>query len=144
VAKKIVKIESKLTEGFKIEVNAGNHSLIIDQPKDSGGKDAGANPLEYFLAGLAGCMLTMGKMVAAKKRIKINEVRVEVAGELDLDGLMGINPNIRSGFQQITVKAHLDANISPEEKQKFLEEIERLCPAADSLFNSTKINLEIA
>ncbi len=144
MGKKIVKIESKLVEGFKIEVKAGNHIIVVDQPSAAGGSDAGANPLEYFLTALAGCMITLGKMVAAKKRIKINDFKVEISGELDPDGLMGKNPEIRSGFQTITIKAHLDADISDSEKKEFFEEVEKRCPVADNLINNTSIKLEIA
>ncbi len=49
MAKKIVKISAVQGSDFKMIATAGNHELVIDQPTDFGGGDAGPNPLEYSL-----------------------------------------------------------------------------------------------
>lgn len=143
MAKKNVKVNLELLENFKIESAAGNHKMIVDQPANGGGSDAGPNPLEYFLTGLGACMLTMGRMAAKRRRIELRSFSIEIDGVLDLDGLMGKDPSKRTGFEDIQIKAFIDADISDEEKMAFLEEIEKSCPAADNVMNQSKISLKL-
>ncbi len=143
MAKKSVKVNLDLLEKFKIEAVAGNHKVIVDQPANAGGEDAGPNPLEYFLFGLGACILTIGRMAAKQKRIELKSFSVELEGVLDLDGLMGKDSSKRPGFEEIKVHAKLDADISDEEKMAFLEEVEKRCPVADNIMQPSKITLHL-
>lgn len=142
--KKTVKVSAKTKEGFKIVADAGKHQLIIDQPEYNGGTDSGASPLEYMLSAVAGCMMQMAVMMGKMQRIKISSFSVDIEGTVDIDGIMGKDPSKRSGFEEIIVKANLDADISNEEKLKFLEMVEKSCPVAETILNGTTIKLELA
>ncbi|GAB4281425.1 MAG: OsmC family protein [Candidatus Rifleibacteriota bacterium] len=144
MAKKNVKVSLNLIENFKIEANAGNHKMFVDQPAVAGGSDAGPNPLEYFLAGLGACLITIGKIAAKQKRIEIRSFSVEVDGLLDLDGLMGKDPSKRAGFEEIVLNVKLDADLSDDEKMAFLKEVENRCPVADNVLRQSKISFKLA
>lgn len=144
MAKKNVKVNLNLVKNFQIEAAAGNHKVFIDQPIPAGGSDSGPNPLEYFLTGLGACLISIAIMAARKKRIVLKAMSVEVDGLLDLDGLMGIDPSKRSGFEEIVLNVKLDADISDEEKMAFLEEVEKRCPVADNIMGQSKISLKLA
>jgi uncharacterized OsmC-like protein len=91
---KQVQVEAHLGDRFKIESKIGNHTLVVDQPKTGGGEDAGPTPLEYFFLSLAGCIATIGRIAAKQKRINLRSMDVKVAGELNVEGLMGRNPGL--------------------------------------------------
>jgi uncharacterized OsmC-like protein len=143
LAKKFVKVNMNLQEKFRIEGVSGNHKVIVDQPKSGGGEDAGPAPLEYFLFGLGGCMLALGQIQLRRRRIKAREFSLTIEGQLDIDGLMGRDPDKRSGFEIIKVKARLDADIDEKEKMEILEEVEKRCPVADNVINKSIIELEL-
>jgi putative redox protein len=140
---KQVLVEAHLGDRFKIESRIGNHSLFVDQPKTSGGEDAGPTPLEYFFLSLAGCIATIARIAAKQKRINLRSMDVNVAGELNVEGLMGRNPGQPSGFGGITVTVKMDADMTKEEKEAFLHEVDLRCPVSDNIHNATPMTFVV-
>jgi len=140
---KKVQVEAHLGERFKIESTIGNHTLVVDQPKTGGGEDAGPTPLEYFFLSLAGCIATIARIAAKQKRINLRAMDVKVEGELDIEALMGRNPDVHSGFGGITVRAKIDADMTKEEKEAFLHEVDRRCPVSDNIHNVTQMTFVV-
>jgi uncharacterized OsmC-like protein len=130
-------------ERFKIESKIGNHTVFVDQPKTGGGEDAGPTPLEYFFLSLAGCIATIARIAAKQKRINLRAMDVKVEGELDIEALMGRNLDAHSGFGGITVRAKIDADMTKEEKEAFLHEVDRRCPVSDNIHNVTPVTLVV-
>jgi len=140
---KHVSVEAHLGERFKIESRIGNHTVFVDQPKTGGGEDAGPTPLEYFFLSLGGCIATIARIAAKQKRISLRAMDVKVEGELDVEGLMGRSPDAHSGFGGITVRVKIDADMTKEEKEAFLYEVDRRCPVSDNIHNVTPITLVV-
>jgi putative redox protein len=140
---KQVQVEAHLGDRFKIESRIGNHTLVVDQPKTGGGEDAGPTPLEYFFLSLAGCIGTIGRIAAKQKRINLRSMDVKVAGELNIEGLMGRNPGQPSGFGGITVAVKMDADMTKEEKEAFLHEVDLRCPVSDNIHNATPMTFVV-
>jgi len=140
---KKVTLSAKLVEGFKIEATARDHKLFVDQPVSGGGTDAGPTPLEYLFVSLAGCIITVAKVCARQKRIGLRDIKVEIEGELDLDRFQGKSTDARAGFSSIKVKVDLDADMTPEEKRAFIEEVDSRCPISDNIAHATPITFEV-
>ena len=140
---KHMRVEAHMGERFKIESKIGNHTVVVDQPKTGGGEDAGPAPLEYFFLSLAGCIATIARIAARQKRIVLRAMDVTVEGELDVEALMGRNPDAHSGFSGITVKVKMDADMTNEEKEAFLHEVDRRCPVSDNIHNVTPVTLVV-
>ena len=144
MATKKVQIEIKQGAGFRTECRSGRHTMIIDQPAAAGGTDAGPTPLDYQLMALGGCIAAIGRIIASQRRLAIRSIEVVVEGELDTDRLLGkASPN-RVGFAGITVRAKIDADLTPSEKEKLVKEIDERCPVSDNLKNTTPINVMLA
>jgi len=120
---------------YKIECTARNKSIILDEPEDLGGSNGGMNPGEALLSALGGCKYIIAKMFYEKLKINLQEIRLEVEGEIDPDGLNGENNNIKIGFSKITTKYYVKANNSKDEIESFIEYIESHCPMKDTIFN---------
>ena len=140
---KTIGIEAKLDDKFKIEVKAGDHIMYVDQTKAGGGTDAGATPLEYLFASLAGCIGTVARIVANQKRIKLNGMDIKVEGAFDLETLLGKSKENRAGFAGIKVTLTIDSDMSKEEKDAFVHEVESRCPVSDNIANITPVEIEV-
>ena len=140
---KTITVTAHQTESMRMDLEARHHRLIIDQLPTGGGLDAGPTPLEYFLASLAGCMGAIGRIVARQQKLNIRWMDFVVEGEIDTDGLLGRPTPNRVGFLSLKIKARLDADLSPEQKDAFLHEVERRCPVSENIINATPITIEV-
>lgn len=140
---KSVELVAKLGDRFKMESRIRDHVVYIDQPKPAGGEDAGPTPLEYLLLSLAGCVGSIGRIVANQQRLPLRCMEIRVVGELDTDTLMGKSRENRAGFSGIWVMVKIDGDMSREEKQKFLDEVESRCPVSDNLKAMTEVSVEL-
>ena len=144
MAKKTVVVESTLNEKFVIKSDIRGHRILIDQPTNAGSNDTGPTPLELLFASLAGCIGSIGRIVAMQKRIELRGMRIKVEGPLDTDGLLGKPIDGRVGFEGITVSVDVDADMSAEEKEAFIHEVDRRCPVSENLMNATPVNVKLA
>ncbi len=144
MAKKTVSVESKLNDKFVIESDVRGHKVVIDQPTNAGGTDAGPTPLELVLVSLAGCIGTIGRIVAMQQRINLRGMTIKVEGDLDTDGLLGKPIDGRIGFEGMTISVDVDADLSDEEKLAFVHEVDHRCPVSENLLNETPINVKLA
>ncbi|QRN84284.1 OsmC family protein [Chloroflexota bacterium] len=141
---KTVKVDSTWKGGMRIDVAAGAHTLVVDQPAGMGGKDEGANPLQYQLVSLGGCIGTIALIVAKQERIALKALSVAVEADLDTDFLMGKTTEGRAGFTEIRVNATIDADMTDEEKKAFLERVDARCPISDILANESNVVINVA
>ena len=140
---KNVSIESVQVEGFKIETRSRQHIAIVDQPVAGGGTDAGPTPLEYLFVSLAGCIVTIGHIVAKQRQLPVRSISVRVEGELDTDVLMGKRSDVRSGFSDIRIHVKIDADMTQAEKEAFLKEVDARCPISDNIHSTTPLNFVV-
>lgn len=138
---KHVSVDAKQLNGFMIEVQARNHKLIIDQPEAGGGQNSGPNPLEVLFFSLAGCIITIGHIIAKQRRLPVRNIQVRIEGDLDSDVLMGKSTDHRAGFTGVRVITNIDADMTQEEKEQFLMEIDARCPISDNIHNLTPVEL---
>ena len=144
MAKQTLKTEIKSAgKMFKIECTARGKSFILDEPEELGGSNGGMNPGEALLNALGGCKYIVAKMYCEKLKINLQEIKLEMEGEIDTDGLMGKNKNAKIGFSKITTNYYIKANNSKEEIEKFIEYIEDHCPMKDTIYNRPEMNAKI-
>jgi uncharacterized OsmC-like protein len=132
-----LKVTGQLFEKYRIEVNADNHVIRIDQPASGGGTDTGPNPLAYQLSALAGCIGTVARIVANRQQLPLQGMTIDVEGDIDTDYLLGRTKEGRAGFQVIRVKVNMDADLSREAREKFIHEVDSRCPVSENLLNNT-------
>jgi len=143
LGQKTVKVRGLQDDKFKMDVTAGNHTVIIDQPVPMGGGDSGPNPLEFGLVSLAGCIGAIGRIIANQRKMDVRGFTVEVDGELDTDNLLGISSKHRAGFRKINVLVDIDADMTVEEKVLFLKEIDSRCPISDNFVHASEVIFQV-
>jgi len=141
---KSVEVTAKLNGTFTIESTMGNHMMYVDQPKAAGGDDAGPTPLQYLFLSLAGCIGSLGRIVANQKKLPVRSMEVTVSGDLDVERLMGKSTEGRAGFTGIRATVKIDADMTDEEKLAFLHEVDARCPVSDNLTAATPVAIELA
>ncbi|MBP1777835.1 MAG: OsmC family peroxiredoxin, partial [candidate division NC10 bacterium] len=92
---------------------------------------------------LAGCIATIARIAAKQKRIALRSMDVTVEGDLDVEGLLGRNPQAPVGFSGITATVKMDADMSQEEKEAFVREVDRRCPVSANIHDATAIRLVV-
>lgn len=141
---KTIRASGNLDHAFTITVESGNHVIRMDQPKNAAGQDLGPTPLELILAAVAGCFGTIGRFIAHQRKFELRGMQFEIEADYDPDGLLGRRSDVRPGFQALRVKVTMDADLSREEQQVVLKEIERRCPLADNLLHGTNLVTTLA
>lgn len=127
-----MKVSAEMGNTFATKINC-SHPFIIDQPKMAGGNDEGPNPLEVFLSTLPACICAIGRIVAMQRRIKLRGINVATEGDIDKDFLLGKTTEGRSGFTEIRSFVTIDADLTTEEKEAFLQDVALRCPIADNM-----------
>lgn len=95
------------------------------------------------MSALGACKAIVVKSFAKKYRINLKDIKVVCEGVLDPDGFMGINPDAKIGFSEITTRFYFDADNTDEELKEFAEFVERTCPVLDTLVNPAKFDYVI-
>jgi len=139
----IFKVSAKSENSTKTTVKARNFSIVIDEPPILGGKDEGANPVEYVLAALAGCLNVVGHVVAKEMDVQIKNLEFELSGSLNPEKFMGRETPDRAGYKNIEVKVYIDSDADELTLSKWLKAIEQRCPVSDNIANSTPIEFSL-
>lgn len=121
--------------GLQMQCASRQFQLLLDEPTSLGGKDSAMNPVEALLGTLGACKGIVAKSFARMHRIKLNDIHIEVKGELDTDGFTGKNKQAKIGFSKITTHFFIQADNSEEEIAAFIAFIERTCPVFDTIKN---------
>lgn len=111
-----------------------------DEPEMLAGTDKGANPVEYLLTALSGCMTSAMVYHAALRGIEIEELECHVEGDLDLRGFLGVSSEVRNGFSDIRVSFKVKTNEPSLERLKALS---RFSPVYDVTTNGTNVDVQI-
>ncbi|MCG8581861.1 MAG: OsmC family protein [Bacteroidales bacterium] len=132
-----LKVGAEMKEGFRTEVSC-SHNFVIDQPKPAG-TDEGPNPMEIFLSSLPACICAIGRIIANQRRLPVRGISVKLEGDIDKDFILGKTEEGRAGFVEIRTYVEIDADMTKEEKELFLHDVERRCPIADNMTNTSSI-----
>ena len=94
--------------------------FINGEPPVLLGSNEGANPVEFLLHALAGCVTTTLVLHAAARGIRIESISTRMDGDIDLHGLLGLDDSVSPGYEQIRMKMDIKADCSDEELDKLL------------------------
>ena len=117
--------------------------LDADEPPVLLGTDSAANPVEYLLHALAACMTTSMVYHAAARGIHIDEVESSLEGDIDLNGFLELDKNVRNGFQGIRVTFKIKADVPDERLQQIGQLAPGRSPVFDSLTNGVPVSVTI-
>src|ERR687886_986327 len=110
-----------------------------------GGPGTGACSGDLLLGALAACAQLTCQMVASAMGIVVNDIDVEVEGDLDLRGTLGLDREVGAGFDAIRLRFAIDApDASEEDLRRLLEKTERYCTVLQTLRQPPKVDAQLA
>jgi uncharacterized OsmC-like protein len=126
-------------EGVRTHLRINDHTLLVDEPPALGGENAAPNPVEIALAGLLSCQVVTYRFWAAHLGIPLDDVSVEVEGDLDVRGFFGADDAVRPGFGEVRVVVTLDGPAGEDSYKELAAAVDAHCPVLDLFRNPTPV-----
>ncbi|WP_306533745.1 OsmC family protein [Geobacter sp.] len=115
----------------------------LDEPPVLLGGNRGANPVEYLLAALSGCLTTSLVAHAAARGIAVRGVSSRYEGDLDLRGFLGLSEDVKVGFETIRVYFTIDADLSDEQKEELIRMAQKYSPVFNTIANPVPVSVQL-
>ena len=115
----------------------------IDEPPVLCGNNLGANPVEYLLVALSGCLTTSLVAHAAARGIAIKSVESRYEGDLDLRGFLGISEEVPVGYQNIRVYFKIEADLSEAQKEELIRMAQKYSPVFNSIAKPVPVSVHL-
>lgn len=138
-----VEVEAERESPTKSTIQARDFELVVDEPEDMGGANDGPNPLEYLLAGQAGCLNVTASQVANDMGIELETLEIAIEGDFDLDAFRTERPDERTGVRDVEVTLRAETDADDEMLREWGERVEERCPVSDNIKNETGISLSV-
>jgi uncharacterized OsmC-like protein len=114
-----------------------------DHPELFASEDNGATPIEFVLVGLASCLTAGIAAVAQNREIQLRSVKATLEGAMDVQGILGIDPEVRNGFSDVKVHFDIDADATPEEIEALVAQSQKRSAVFDVVTNPTNVVVEV-
>src|SRR5258705_6767248 len=114
-----------------------------DHPEVFASEDLGATPVEYVLVGLASCLTAGIAAVAQYRGIQLKKVSATIEGDMNLQGILGIDGDVRNGFDGIRVTYDIDADASREDIEALVAQSQKRSAVFDIITNPTNVTVSV-
>ncbi len=137
---------SKVTSFFGLGEEQNHRTAFdfdADHPEIFASEDKGATPVEFVLVGLASCLTAGIAAVAQNRGIQLNSVKATLEGSMDIQGILGIDSDVRNGFGDIKVHYDIDADATPDEIKALVAQSQKRSAVYDAITNPTNVTVEV-
>ncbi len=139
----MVSINGKSITATRFEGKARQFTIMVDEPENFGGIDSAPTPVEYILAGYAGCLNVVVNMIAKEMGISIKSLEINITGDINPEKLLGISDKERAGFKSLNIQLNIKSDASKQVIQELVNKVKERCPVNDNLANMTPVNYSI-
>jgi uncharacterized OsmC-like protein len=115
-------------------------TLEADEPPILAGQDGAPNPVEHLLHALASCLTTSMVAHAAVRGIAIEALASELEGDIDLNGFLGLAPDVPKGYSEIRARFRVKAR--PEDLPR-IRELAAFSPVFNTITNSARVVVDV-
>ena len=134
-------------EGFfglgEEQKHVAEYSFDSDHPEIFASEDKGATPVEFVLVGLAGCLTAGIAAVAQNRDIQLKSVKATLEAGMDIQGILGIDSDVRTGFDGVKVHYAIDADASQEDIEAIVAQSQKRSAVFDIVTNPTNVTVEV-
>ncbi|MFN0090988.1 MAG: OsmC family protein [Acidimicrobiales bacterium] len=120
------------------------HTIDGDHPEIFASEDKGSTPTEIVLAALASCLTAGVATVASNRGVKLRSVTATLEAGIDLRGILGIDSDVRNGFDGVTVTYKIDADASKADIEAIVAQSQKRSAVYDILVNPTAVRVVVA
>ena len=118
-------------------------SFDADHPEIFASEDLGVTPIEYVLVGLASCLTAGVASVAQNRGVQLRSVEAKLEGTMDLQGILGMDRDVRNGYDDIKVTFNIDADASKKEIEAIVAQSQKRSAVYDVLTNPTNVTVSV-
>jgi uncharacterized OsmC-like protein len=118
-------------------------SFETDHPEVFASEDQGATPVELVLVGLASCLTAGVAAVAQNRGIQLRSVEAKLEGKMNLYGILGIDENVRNGYDDIKVTFKIDADASKKDIEALVAQSQKRSAVYDVITNPVNVTVEV-
>ena len=118
-------------------------SFEADHPEIFASEDHGVTPIEYVLVGLASCLTAGVAAVAQNRGIQLRSVESRVEGKMDIRGILGIDSDVRNGYDDVKVTFKIDADASKPEIEALVAQSQKRSAVYDVITNPVNVTVEV-
>ncbi|MEX0347177.1 MAG: OsmC family protein [Rhizobiaceae bacterium] len=130
--------------GLGEEQSRGKEFTVdADHPEVFAANDMAPTPVEIVLSALASCLTAGVASVAQNRGIQLNSVTAMVEGDMDLQGILGIDSDVRNGFSAIRVTFNIDADASEDDIKALVAQSQKRSAVFDIITNPTNVFVEV-
>jgi uncharacterized OsmC-like protein len=115
-----------------------------DHPEVFAAEDKAATPVEIVLASLASCLTAGVAAVAQARKIQLRSVSATLEAGMDIRGILGVDEDVRNGFDGIKVTYKIDADASPDDIKAIVAQSQKRSAVYDIITNPTNVTVEVA
>lgn len=123
--------------------HAESFTYSTDHPEIFASEDHGPTPVELVLVALAGCIGAGIATVATNRGVELRSVKATVTGDMDLQGILGIDRDVRNGYSGINISYEIDADASQAEIEAIVSQSQKRSAVFDALTNPTAVSVEV-
>jgi uncharacterized OsmC-like protein len=135
--------------GFQVETRSREFSLSADEPEMLCGTNTACNPVEMLLQAFGACLSIGYAMNAAVRGIKVEDIQIDLEGEIDLPGFLGLEPpeslhmDKLPGFKHIKAKVRIKADSDEKSLRELHEHVNRTSPVGITLSRPVALESEL-
>jgi uncharacterized OsmC-like protein len=118
-------------------------SFDCDHPEIFASEDHGITPIEYVLVGLASCLTAGVAAVAQNRGIQLRSVESKLEGKMDVRGILGIDSDVRNGYDDIKVTFKIDADASKPDIEALVAQSQKRSAVYDVITNPVNVTVEV-
>lgn len=118
--------------------------LNADHPTVLVGADQGPSPVEYLLHALAACLTAGIGNIAAARKVTLHSVESSVEGDIDLQGILGLDPEVRNGFEAVRVRFTIDADADDDVVASLVEQAVARSAVFDVMTNGVPVDVAVS
>ncbi|SNS60422.1 OsmC family protein [Tropicimonas sediminicola] len=126
--------EQGRAQDFVIE---GDHPAVVC------GADRAPTPVEYLLSALAACLTAGVGNIASVRQIDLTSVETTVEGDIDMQGILGLNDEVRNGYEGIRATVKIKGDAPVEQLEKVVRQSIARSAVFDMLTNGTVVDVTI-
>jgi uncharacterized OsmC-like protein len=119
------------------------YTFDADHPECFASEDRGAAPVEIVLAALGSCLTAGVAAVAQYRGIQLRSVTATVEGSMNVLGILGADPDVRNGFNDVIVRFDIDADASREQIEALVAQSQKRSAVFDVITNPTNVTVEV-
>jgi len=120
------------------------YSIEADHPGVFAAPDKAATPVEIVLSALASCLTAGVASVAQNRGIQLRSVKARVEGDMNLQGILGIDPDVRNGFDAVRITFDIDADATKDEIAAVVSQSQKRSAVFDIITNPGNVRVSVA